>query len=225
MPNLFRGRVIIAFLILLQITVLILSAVIGAKYSRYIAASLNLISFLISFVVIVSRTNDAYKLIWIYLILAFPVFGGLFYLVFSIQGSMKLMEPYMIQIENKTRVHNDKTRENVVSASIDYPDHKILINYLYERSGFAISNNTATKFYATGEAFYEDMLEALRSAEKYIFLEYFIIGEGKLWDSILEILEEKAAAGVTVTEVIAGVPGTKTTPFANGEMESVFHTW
>ena len=198
LPNLFRGRVIIAFLILLQITVLILSAVIGAKYSRYIAASLNLISFVISFVVIVSRTNDAYKLIWIYLILAFPVFGGLFYLVFSIQGSMKLMEPYMLQIENKTRVQNDKTRENVVSASSDHPDHKILINYLYEHSGFPISNNTATKFYANGETFYEDMLEALRSAEKYIFLEYFIIGEGKMWDSILEILEEKAAAGVAV---------------------------
>ncbi|MBQ1195075.1 MAG: cardiolipin synthase [Clostridia bacterium] len=198
LPNLFRGRVIVAFLIVVQIAVLILSAVIGAKYSGYIAVALNLISFAISFVVIVSRTNDAYKLIWIYLILAFPVFGGLFYLVFSIQGSMKLMEPYMLQIENKTRVQNEKTRETAYSASTDHPNHKTLINYLSDHAGFPISDNTATKFYPTGEAFYEDLLSALRSAEKYIFLEYFIIGEGKMWDSILEILEEKTASGVTV---------------------------
>lgn len=198
LPNLFRGRVIVAFLIVVQIAVLILSAVIGAKYSGYIAVALNLISFAISFVVIVSRTNDAYKLIWIYLILAFPVFGGLFYLVFSIQGSMKLMEPYMLQIENKTRVQNEKTCGIANSASDCHPNHKTLINYLSDHAGFPISDNTATKFYPTGEAFYEDLLSALRSAEKYIFLEYFIIGEGKMWDSILEILEEKAASGVTV---------------------------
>ncbi len=198
LPNLFRGRVIVAFLIVVQIAVLIFSAVIGAKYSGYIAVALNLISFAISFVVIVSRTNDAYKLIWIYLILAFPVFGGLFYLVFSIQGSMKLMEPYMLQIEKKTRVQNEKTREIADLAAFDHPNHKTIINYLAERSGFPLSNNTATKFYPTGETFYEDFLEALRSAEKYIFLEYFIIGEGKLWNSVLEILEEKAASGVTV---------------------------
>ncbi len=198
LPNLFRGRVIVAFLIVVQIAVLILSAVIGAKYSGYIAVALNLISFAISFVVIVSRTNDAYKLIWIYLILAFPVFGGLFYLVFSIQGSMKLMEPYMLQIENKTRVKSEKTCESADLASNDHPDHKTLISYLSDHSGFPISDNTATKFYPTGEAFYDDLLSALRSAEKYIFLEYFIIGEGKMWDSILEILEEKAASGVTV---------------------------
>ena len=198
LPNLFRGRVIVAFLIVVQIAVLIFSAILGAKYSGYIAVALNLISFAISFVVIVSRTNDAYKLIWIYLILAFPVFGGLFYLVFSIQGSMKLMEPYMHQIESKTRVQNSQASDNAVSAVHEHPNHKALINYLSEHSGFPICNNTATKFYPTGEAFYEDLLEALRSAEKYIFLEYFIIGEGKMWNSILEILEDKAASGVTV---------------------------
>lgn len=198
LPSLFRGRVIVAFLIVIQIAVLIISAVIGAKFSRYIADALNLISFVISFVVIVSRTNDAYKLIWIYLILAFPVFGGLLYLVFSIQGSMKLMEPYMLQIENRTCVKNEKSRELVSLATLDYPNHQNIINYLSERSGFPISNNTATKYYSIGEDFYDDLIEALKSAEKYIFLEYFIIAEGKMWNSILEILEEKASSGVIV---------------------------
>ena len=198
LPCLFRGRVIVAFLIIVQIAVLIVSAIMGANYSGYVAIALNLISFAISFVVIVSRTNDAYKLIWIYLILAFPVFGGLLYLVFSIQGSMKLMRPYMLGIENKTRVRNETTIETATRACMEHTEHQTVIKYLSDQSGFPVSNNTVTKFYPMGEDFYSDLLEALRSAEKYIFLEYFIIDEGKMWDSILEILEEKAASGVTV---------------------------
>lgn len=198
LPNVFRGRVIVAFLIIIQIAVLVISAIIGAKYSRYIALSLNLISFLISLAVIMSRTNDAYKLIWIYLILAFPVFGGLLYLVFSIQGSMKLMEPYMDQIERKTRILTEDNKELIAIASKDFPTQETQIRYLSENAGFPICNSTNTKFYPTGEDFYPDLLSALQSAEKYILLEYFIIAEGKLWDSVLQILEEKAAMGVKV---------------------------
>lgn len=198
LPNVFRGRVIVAVLILIQIAVLVVSAIIGAKYSNYIAISLNLISFLISLRVIMSRTNDAYKLIWIYLILAFPVFGGLLYLVFSIQGSMKLMEPYMTQIEEKTSIITNESKETLSSAVSDFPNQKTQIKYLSESAGFPICNNTETKFYPIGEDLYPDLIEALRSAEKYIFLEYFIIGEGKMWDTILTILEEKASSGVKV---------------------------
>lgn len=198
LPNVFRGRVIVAVLILIQIAVLVVSAIMGAKYSHYIAVALNLISFIISLSVIMSRTNDAYKLIWIYLILAFPVFGGLLYLVFSIQGSMKLMEPYMAQIEEKTNILTDENKELVALAVSDFSAQETQIKYLSESAGFPICDSTDTKFYATGEAFYPDLLDALQSAEKYIFLEYFIIGEGKMWDSILRILEEKAAAGVKV---------------------------
>lgn len=198
LPNVFRGRVIVAVLILIQIAVLVVSAIIGAKYSNYIAISLNLISFLISLRVIMSRTNDAYKLIWIYLILAFPVFGGLLYLVFSIQGSMKLMEPYMTQIEEKTTIISDGSNELVTSAVSNFPTQKTLIGYLSDSAGFPICGSTDTKYYPTGENFYPDLLSALQRAERYIFLEYFIIGEGKMWASVLRILEEKAAAGVKV---------------------------
>ena len=171
LPNLFRGRVIVAFLILVQISVLLISAIIGAKYSQYIALSLNLISFLISLVVITSRVNDAYKLIWIYLILAFPVFGGLLYLVFSIQGSVKLMQPYMAQIENRTCITNYRSQDVVSLACSEYSGYETMIKYLAQSRDFPISDFTETKYYPTGEDFYSDLLKALQSAEKYIFLE------------------------------------------------------
>ncbi len=198
LPHIFRDRVIVAFLIVVQIAVLVLIAMSGASFSPYIAIALNLISFIISLVVIIRRTNDAYKLIWIYLILCFPVFGGLLYLVFSIQASMRLMAPYMKQIDEKTAAITPDTELTKLKAMDAFPEKLNQIKYLCDHVGFPVYENTETRYYPTGEDFYPAMLEALRSAEKYIFLEYFIIGEGKMWNSILDILEEKAKAGVVV---------------------------
>lgn len=198
LPNIFRDRVIVAFIIIVQIAVLVMLALGAASYSHYVSVVLNLISFVISLVIIMRRTNDAYKLTWIYLILAFPVFGGLLYLVFSIQASMRLMEPYMKQIDYKTSAKSAETERTASLALEDLPEKQNQIRYLSDHAGFPVYNDTETKYYPSGEAFYPELLEALRSAEKYIFLEYFIIGEGKMWRSILDILEEKAAAGVKV---------------------------
>jgi len=42
------------------------------------------------------------------------------------------------------------------------------------------------------------MLKELDKAEKFIFMEYFIISKSKMWDGILKILESKALQGVDV---------------------------
>ena len=44
----------------------------------------------------------------------------------------------------------------------------------------------------------ETLLAELEKAEKYIFLEYFIVQEGVMWNSILEVLKRKTTQGVTV---------------------------
>lgn len=198
MPHIFHERVIVACLIVIQIAVLVFIAMSGANYSPYIAAALNLMSFIISLVVIVRRTNDAYKLIWIYLILCFPVFGGLFYLVFSIQASMRLMAPYMKQIDEKTRISSPRYAEVAKKAKSAFPDKYNQIGYLYDYAGFPACENTETEYFPSGEAYYPVLLEELKKASSYIFIESFIIGEGKMWNSILEILKEKASEGVKV---------------------------
>ncbi len=198
LPHLFRDRVIVAFFVILQIFVLVALAVSGASFSPYISAALNLISFVISLVVIVSRTKDAYKLIWIYLILCFPVFGGLLYLVFSIQGSMKRMAPLMKEIDEKADCRTPLSDESTLEAIRSYPENINQIKYLSDYAGFPAFKNTDTEYYLMGEDFYPEFLDALKTAKKYIFLEYFIISEGKMWDSVLEILEQKVQEGVDV---------------------------
>lgn len=198
LPHLFRGRVIVAFSIVVQIGVLLWIVFSGAKLSPYIALALNAISLVISLVVIVRHTKDAYKLTWIYLILCFPVVGGLLYLVFSVQASMRLMEPFMKQIDQIASAVTEESDNCAQRALGKYPDNSKQISYLYNYAGFPIFDNTESQYYPSGENFYPALLEALQNAERYIFLEYFIISEGKMWDTVLDILAAKAQNGVDV---------------------------
>ena len=70
--------------------------------------------------------------------------------------------------------------------------------YIRDFAGFPVHRNTTTKYYPVGDEMFIDMLEDLEKAEHFIFLEYFIIHEGKMWDEILKILEEKVKQGVDV---------------------------
>ena len=70
--------------------------------------------------------------------------------------------------------------------------------YLRHYAGSPLHNDTAARYFSCGEDCFPRMLEDLRKAEHYIFLEYFIVEEGEMWGSILQILGEKARQGVDV---------------------------
>ena len=72
------------------------------------------------------------------------------------------------------------------------------LNYLCNYNGFSVTNHHQVTYYPLGELVFKEMLKDLKKAKKYIFLEYFIIKPGVMWDSILQILEEKVKEGVEV---------------------------
>ena len=78
------------------------------------------------------------------------------------------------------------------------PQHAPQIRYLSDFAKFPIYTGSSTKYLSPGEEMFAALLAELEKAEHYIFLEYFIIQEGEMWNAILEILKRKAAAGVTV---------------------------
>lgn len=78
------------------------------------------------------------------------------------------------------------------------PSHARQIEYLDKFAGFPVYENTRTRYLSPGEEIYKVLLQELEKARAYIFLEFFIIEEGIMWNSILEILKRKAAQGVDV---------------------------
>ena len=137
------------------------------------------------------------KVTW--LIVTFvPVFGPLLYLMF---GERRLSKKELKQLQelNSIAFHENNGRQlHLQLQETDKSAYGIINALLHMDSNAEVYDQTDSQFFASGEEMWQQMLEDLKRAEKFIFLEYYIVVEGLMWDSILEVLEEKAAQGVEV---------------------------
>lgn len=144
------------------------------------------------------RGNPSYNTSWIIFILLLPVFGISVYLLF---GGGRVM-PHLKKKMSKCEAHYLPLLSDDFEAheSLHYDDfsHSRQADYLTNESGYPLYRNTSVEYLSPGEKFLPRFLSELRSAEKYIYMEFFIIAEGKMWEQIFSILCEKAARGVEV---------------------------
>lgn len=169
-----------------------------ASSSSEITLAMTVLSFVMSVFILTKNDNSAYKISWIILIMSFPLFGGILYLFFGNKNPSRKMRQ---QIE---KVHEEKSKilhqDLDISKELASKDPGVAGRslYLYNHSDCPIWTNTKTTYFPLGDDMFEDVLEELKKAEHFIFLEFFIVEDGIFWGSILEILEEKAKAGVDV---------------------------
>lgn len=196
--HIFGDRVKIgALLLLLQVVLLVggirlLSEHIWWAYPAGLALSVIIVVWIVR-----KYDNPSYKIPWIIMILAFPLFGGVFYLLW---GNTPINRRYA---QHKyTPVKPDfsngiatPAQGRLVSAM---PRHTRRTSYIETLTGLPVWGETATRYFRQGEDQFAAMCTALREAQRFIFLEYFIIEDGVMWRSILDILSSKAAAGVEV---------------------------
>ncbi|MBQ8401995.1 MAG: cardiolipin synthase, partial [Clostridia bacterium] len=165
---------------------------------RIINRILTAISIGVTLYIVSKKDKGAFKLAWIMLILVFPLFGGLLYLMFNFQTSTRRFSASIREAEKKAAPLFTLPGDGHAEATELIPDEMPQIDYLQNFAGFPVYTGTTTKYLSPGERKWEALLAELEKAEKYIFLEYFIVQEGVMWDSILEILKRKAAEGVLV---------------------------
>lgn len=194
-----RQRFSIIVMLLLQLSILSYLVISGSIASKFVSYTLSTLSLIVALRIVADRNIlTAYKLTWVFMILAAPVFGGLFYLLFKWQTSEKRVHRQFKIFENQTRKLYMLPRDRLSELESEIPGQASAARYMQSFAGFPVYTNTKCMFLSPGENWYEDMLSELKKAEKYIFLEYFIIEEGVFWDSVLDILKEKAANGVEV---------------------------
>ena len=171
------------------------------KYSEsffdFYLASLTL-SIIIVFIIINNKSNPSYKIAWIVPVMIFPIFGGLFYLLYG-GNKLSTREKLKMVIQNIEMTNSLKQDDEIIKKIGDKIIYaKNQSEYILNYAKCPVYNNTETTYFKIGEEKFEALLRELKKAEKFIFLEYFIIQEGKMFNSILEILEEKARQGVDV---------------------------
>ena len=195
---LFSRYSICAFTIVAE--VLLLARIITAASTlSYVFMAIAAIIDLAAMVSIVNRdANPEYKVTWVALVLLMPVLGALLYLIFYRRRITKKEERLLREIFTSIKSHNSgratfdmmRRRSPLAAGKARAIMNDDPIAELYSKS-----NST---FFATGEAFFKSMIGQLREAKSFIFLEYFIIDRGSLWDEIHEILVSKAKEGVEV---------------------------
>ena len=189
-------RVIIVILgVLLQFGFSIMIRLFFYKYLGIITLFYSVISVLIVLGILKESTRLSNDLPWIILILIFPIFGTILLITLGRNYSKNKLLKNIFEYEKKYSkylVQDGKLKKEIDDKNVDN------INYLINRTNYFVSTNNEITYYNFGEIFYPELLKELKKAEKFIFMEYFIINEGIMWNGILDILKEKAAQGVDV---------------------------
>ena len=195
LKKVFSRTVVTALLIIIQVAWLAALLLRLGNSLPAIQTVLRILSLVAILFVIKSDMNPSYKIGWILLIAVLPILGGLMYVIFGNKRPTKNMrEMLRAQLEKSSEYLG--TQESI-TGELD-GGAAGLFKYLEGSAGYQTAKDTTVRYYRVGEEMYADLIPELEKAEKLIFLEYFIIRPGVMWDSVLEVLKRKAAAGVDV---------------------------
>lgn len=210
---LFGRFFLVVMLLLLQIIILVGAIWKLSNYFTYVYFFFVLISLLVVLKILNKDDNPAYKLAWTIPILLFPVFGGLFYLLLGGNRSTRLFKQ-STRLEYAKAIcflHQDEhILEEIAAKNANvYAQSR----YLSQTCSYPVYKNTLTEYLSPGEEMFRRLKEELEKARHYIFMEYFIVEEGEMWDSILEIMVRKAQEGLDVRMMYDDAGCLKTLPY------------
>ncbi len=191
------------------IVVVLLAAQVGLllwgfeRLGNYIHLGSALAAALMLIYIANSRSDPTVKLTWCFVVALVPVVGIPLYFFIKLDIGHRAVQRSISRCVNETMpyfpIHPKSEEEDVVRAMRDTdPDAASIAVYLRDRAGFPPYRGSDVQYFPLGENKFEAMLRELEAAERFIFMEYFIVSEGRMWDSILEILTRKARAGVEV---------------------------
>ncbi len=196
---LFSRIVMTIFMLVVQVLYYIVLLGLVAEQYRVINVVMDIIAvFFVTYLLNSRHAPLEYKAGWMLLILVVPVFGVPFYIFFGDKREGRGYDKRVLLAKNKydrymnqnSTVMNELETKNIRAAGT--------AKYLMNSMNFPVYKNTEVTYYPTGEKLFEGMLEALRSAEHFIFMEYFVIEQAEVWDRVLEILLQKAEEGVEI---------------------------
>ena len=145
------------------------------------------------------------KLTWLVLLFVFPVQISVLLFITEKKIGHRRMDARLKKLTDECRGRIEQNEAVLAAPEVDDSGTADLCRYLNLSGTFPVYQNTEVRYFPLGEYKFEAMLEELKKAEKFIFLEYFIIQEGIMWGSILKILADKAAQGVEVRVMYDGM--------------------
>lgn len=197
--NLLSHRVfLVPLIMIIQLTIIFFMVFEFYNYLVIFYIICTILSLFLVLHIVNSNANPGYKIAWIIPIMALPIFGLLLYSLFGGNQLTKRQKEKLKNIYYKQLKYKDN--HNLVMGELRYENISAYnqVKYIQDYSLTNLCKHTKTTYLSNGKNYFNKLIEALKNAKNYIFLEYFIISEGKMWNTILDILKQKIAEGVEV---------------------------
>ena len=196
---------IFVILILVQMLIFLGIPYYLKEYATFIYSVMSLMEIIVLVYIINTEGNPAFKLSWILCVMAVPVVGTIFYIYVHLQLETRFVQNRLAALRMETEPYMDQDQKITDALWEGKSANAQLSYYLSHQLGFPTYRNTEAEYFPVGEAKFTSMIKELEKAEKFIFMEYFIVEEGIMWNTILEILKRKAAEGVEVRFMYDGM--------------------
>lgn len=189
---------IVALLIMAQFAIFTIPAMILNEYSLPFNTFFRILAIILAIYIAARPDNPTYRLTWIMLILVTPVLGSLMYFVFGAKKVPKALRVRDKQLNKTMNRYVTKQVEIMKELKDENPNALKQSRYISKASQFPVYKNTRTQFFELGETQFEEMMKQLKQAKQFIFLEFFIIDHGYMWNEIKTVLKQKVEEGVDV---------------------------
>ena len=189
---------LVALLFLLQAGLLISVMVWFQEWQAHVSGASAVLTMIAVLVVLNSELDPTAKLTWMVVMVFMPVFGAIFYWYTRRDVGHRLLREVMSERQLGSRRLIDQEPKVLKTLEARDPGAAGMARYVRRSGCFPVFDGTAVTYFPLGEEMFEGLVRELEKAEKFIFMEYFIVDEGYMWDSILDILKRKAADGVDV---------------------------
>ena len=190
--------IIAAIMILLQITLTLAIIYSLSEKAVWIYYLIEFGAILLTIYIINDNMNPSFKISWVTFILLIPLVGVTSYVLW---GGRRVMPHLKKRMEKSEKQYSALLPDDSLAfRRLEYEDllHAKQAQFLKNESKYPVYSNTEVEYLSPGEIFLPRLIEELEKAEEFIFIEFFILAEGKMWDEIHTVLKRKAAEGVEV---------------------------
>lgn len=196
--KIFGRLVITAIIILIQFGWIAFTLYEAGTVNPLFSVALRLISMVVALYVVYQDLRPHNKLSWIFLILFLPFVGCPCYFLFGRSEMTKKTREQMADLQafvEPLRGQQDEVVEYLCEMDeVAYKQMCMPRNV----GNYPVYMEKDSKYYSVGDDMFVDMIEDLKQAKDFIFLEFFIMKQGVMFDTLIDVLEERAKAGVHV---------------------------
>lgn len=168
------------------------------RYSAWINVLFIFISVMMILYLIRKNESPAYRMSWISLMAVFPLLGGLLYLLIGNKRPTKKMQKKIAQEDVKFETSIQQLPHEVERLMKFDKRAAALSHYLYQYEMMPLYSDTRITYFPNGESMMNMLIDDLKNAKSYIFIEFFIVNYGDMFDQIFDILRSKAQEGIDV---------------------------